>query len=31
MAGIPASQHCTGHAKDPTEGGGWLRKLIGRG
>jgi hypothetical protein len=32
MAGIPASQRCGGHANDPAaSGGGWLRKLFGRG
>lgn len=31
MSGIPASQRCAGHAKDPAVSGGWLRKLIGRG
>ncbi len=33
LAGIPASRRCAGHAKDPAVGGGggWLRKLFGRG
>jgi hypothetical protein len=30
LAPVPASQRCTGHGPDPGEGGGWLRKLIGR-
>jgi DNA-binding transcriptional LysR family regulator len=29
LAGVPASQRCTGHAPGPGEGGGWLRRLIG--
>ena len=31
MAGIPAAKRCAGHANDPDDGGGWLRRLIGRG
>ena len=31
MAGVPASQRCTGHASDPAASGGWLRRLLGRG
>ena len=33
MAGIPAAQRCAGHTNDPagSGGGGWLRKIFGRG
>ena len=41
MAGVPASRRCPGHAAGPAAGpaadpavavgGGWLRKLFGRG
>ena len=32
LAGVPASRRCAGHANDPAaSGGGWLRRLFGRG
>jgi hypothetical protein len=36
LAGVPASQRCAGHAsdpavRDPASGGGWLRRIFGRG
>ena len=31
LAGVPASQRCAGHPSDPAAGGGWLRRLLGRG
>jgi hypothetical protein len=31
MAGVPRSQRCPGHATEPAAGGGWLRRLLGRG
>jgi hypothetical protein len=35
MAGVPTSRRCPGHTADPAAnvavGGGWLRKLFGRG
>jgi len=31
LAGVPASQRCTGHTAAPATSGGWLRRLFGRG
>lgn len=30
LAGVSASQRCNGHAQEPGDVGGWLRRLIGR-
>ena len=29
MRGVPASQRCAGHEREPS-GGGWLARLFGR-
>ena len=31
LAGVPAARRCPGHAGEPAAGGGWLRKVFGRG
>jgi hypothetical protein len=30
MAGVPAAERCAGHAADPGDSGGWLRRFTGR-
>ena len=30
MAGVPASQRCSGHTAEPTGRTGWFDKLFGR-
>lgn len=31
MAGVPAGERCPGHPEQVGAGGGWLRRLFGRG
>ncbi len=31
MRHVPSSQRCPGHPKDPSAGGGFLSRLLGRG